>query len=239
MYELDEEHTSFIIDCGLYNYKVIPFGLKNTEANYQRLVNMMFKDLIGRTMEAYMDDMLIKSRMAGDHVEHLGHMFKILRKYQMKLNPLKYAFGIGSRKFLGFMVNQEGIEANLERIKALLEMSSPKKRKEVMSLVGRVVALSRFVSRTIDHCVPFFDVLKGSKRFEWTDACEQAFQALKEHLGHLPLLSKLIDREKLYLYLNVSKETVNAALVREEEKVQWPIYYVNKRLVDAETRYAK
>ena len=98
-------------------------------------------------------------------------------------------------------------------------MSSPKKPKEVMSLVSRVAALSRFVSRATDRRVPFFDVLKESKRFEWTNKFEQAFQALKERLGLLPFLSKSIDGEKLYLYLVVSKEAVSAALVREEEKV--------------------
>ena len=106
----------------------------------------------------------------------------------MKLNPLKCAFGVGSGKFLGFMVNQRGIEAKPEKIKVLLKISSPKKSKEVMSLTSRMVALSRFVSRATDRDAPFFDVLKGSKRFEWIDKCEQAFQALKEHLGCLLLL---------------------------------------------------
>ena len=110
MYKPNEEHTSFITDRGLYCYKVMSFGLKNTGATYQKLVSMMFKDLIRKTMEVYIDDMLVKSRMAEDHVEHLGQMFEILRKYQMKLNPLKCAFGVDSRKFLGFMVNQRGIE---------------------------------------------------------------------------------------------------------------------------------
>ena len=97
-------------------------------------------------MEVYVDDMLVKSKMIGDHAEHLKQMFIILWKYQIKLNPLKCAFGVGSGKFLGFMVNQHGIEANPEKIKALLEMSSPKKPKEVMSLIGKMVALIRFVS---------------------------------------------------------------------------------------------
>ena len=130
---------------------------------------MMFKDLIGKTIEVYMDDLLVKSRMVGDHVEHLGKMFEILKKYQMKLTALKCAFVVGSRKFLGFMVNKRGIEDNSEKIKALLETSSPKTPKEVMSLTRRVAALSRFVSRATDHCAPYFDMLKWSKRFEWTD----------------------------------------------------------------------
>ena len=81
MYEPNKEHISFITDRGFYCYKVMSFGLKNVGATYQRLVNMMFKDLIEKTMEVYVDDMLVKSRMVGDHVEHLGQMFEILRKY--------------------------------------------------------------------------------------------------------------------------------------------------------------
>ena len=90
----------------------------------------------------------------------------------MKLNPLKCAFRVSLGKFMGFMINQQGIEANPEKIKALLEISSPKKPKKVMSLASRVAALSRFVSCTTDRCAPFFDVLKGTKKFEWTDKCE-------------------------------------------------------------------
>ena len=116
-------------------------------------------------------------------------------------------------------------------------MSSPKKHKEVMSLVGKMAALRRFMSRATYHCEPIFDVLKGSKKFEWIEKCEQAFKAIKEHLGHLPLLSKPIEGENPYLYLIVSEEAVSAALVRKEGKVQWPVYYVSKKLLDAETRY--
>ena len=198
---------------------------------------MMFKDLIRKMMEVCVEDMLVKSKVAEDHIKHLGQMFDILRKYQMKLNPLKCAFGVVSEKFLRFMVNQRGIEANPEKIKALLEMSSLKKPKEVMSLVGKVAVLSRFVLWAANHCMPFFDVLKRSKKFEWTNKCEHAFQALKEHLECLPPLSKLVDGEKLYLYLTFSKDAVSAFSVKEEEKVQCPVSYVSKRLLDAETRY--
>ena len=80
-------------------------------------------------------------------------------------------------------------------------------------------------------------MLKGSKKFEWTDRCEHVFQALKEYLGRSPLLSKPIEGEKLYLYLTISKEAMNTTLIREEEKVRWPIYYMSKRLLDAKTQY--
>ena len=160
--------------------------------------------------------MLVKSKMARDHIEHLNKKFNILQKYRMNLNLLKCAFGVELGKFLRFMVTQRGIETNPEKINALLEMGSPRKPKEVMSLASRMTALSHFVLRATDCCTPFFDVLKGSKKFEWKEKCEQAFLALKEHLGRLPLLSKPTEGEKLYLYLVVSKEAVSATLVREE-----------------------
>ena len=116
MHAPDQDHTSFITDRGLYCYKVMPFGLKNAGATYQRLVNKMFAGLIGQTMEVYVDDMLVKSRKADDHVSHMGEMFKVLRQYGMKLNPLKCSFGVSSGKFLGFIVHARGIEANPEQV---------------------------------------------------------------------------------------------------------------------------
>ena len=101
------------------------FGLKNTGATYQRLVNKIFKPLIGHTMEVYVDDMITKSRELVDHVQHLEETFDLLRKYRMKLNPKKCAFGISLGKFLGFMVSHQGIEANPEKIWAIIEMKSP------------------------------------------------------------------------------------------------------------------
>ena len=112
-----------------------------------------------------MDEMLVKSKPTADHVAHLSDTFTVLRKYQMKLNLLKCAFMVVSRKFLSFMVNHRGIEANPEKIQALIDMQSLSKTKEVQSLTGRVAALSRFISRATNKCIPFFDSLKGSKRF--------------------------------------------------------------------------
>ena len=122
MHVPDQEHTSFMTDHKLNCYKVMSFGLKNTGATYQRLVNMMFKQQIGKTMEVYVDDMLVKSKTAVDHIAHLSNTFVILRKYRMKLNLLKCVFGEASGKFLGFMVNHKGIEANPKKIQVLIDI---------------------------------------------------------------------------------------------------------------------
>ncbi|XP_052295858.1 uncharacterized protein LOC127901870 [Citrus sinensis] len=138
MYEQDEESTAFITNQGLFCYRVMPFGLKNAGATYQRLVNKVFKPLIGKTMEVYVDDMITKSKIPKEHVRHLEETFELLRKYKMKLNPEKCAFGVESGKFLGFMVSHRGIEANPEKIQAIVQMTSPRNLKEMQSLTGRL-----------------------------------------------------------------------------------------------------
>ena len=120
----------------------MPFGLKNAGATYQRLVNRMFQKQIGTTMEVYIDDILEKSTTAELHIAHLSEEFQILRKYNMKLNPAKCAFGVSAEKFLGLIVNHRGIEANPDKIKALLDMPPPSGIKEVQRLTGRIAALS-------------------------------------------------------------------------------------------------
>ena len=112
----------------------MPFGLKNAGATYQRLVNKMFKKQLGASMEVYIDDMLVKSTTVELHIAHMSEAFQILREYNMKLNPAKCAFRVSAGKFLGFIVNNRGIEANLDKIKVMLNMLPPSNIKEVQRL---------------------------------------------------------------------------------------------------------
>ena len=127
MDELDQEKTSFVTSQGLFCYKVMSFGLKNAGATYQRLMNKMFANQIGRNVQVYIDDMLVKSRME-DHLEDLKETFNTFHYYNMKLNLSKYAFGVTVGKFLGFIMSQRGIEANHDKIRAIIEMTPPKER---------------------------------------------------------------------------------------------------------------
>ena len=141
----------------------------------------------------------------------------------MKLNPTKCAFGVTSGKFLGFLVSQRGIEANPEKIKAILDMHHPNTEKEVQQLNGRIVALSRFMNG-----------------FSWSDECEQAFEDLKRYLASPPLLVKPQVGETLYLYLATSSEAISSVLVRENEcRTHQPIYYASKVLHGVEARYSE
>ncbi|XP_034225475.1 uncharacterized protein LOC117635208 [Prunus dulcis] len=235
MHPEDQAHTSFIMDRGLYCYKVMPFGLKNAGATYQRLVNHLFAPLIGNTMEVYVDDMLVKSRTADKHIPNLSAMFTILKQYKMRLNPTKCAFGVAFGKFLGFMISQRGIEANPEKIQAILDMTIPKTVKDIQSLTGRVAALTRFISKATDRCAPFFKALKGTKRnITWTAECETAFSELKEYMGRAPLLSTPEHGDILVIYLSVSVSAVSSVLIRSKDNAEHPVHYVSKALQDAE-----
>ena len=213
----DQEKTSFVTGQGTYCYRVMPFGLKNVGATYQRLVNRMFQKQIRASMEVYIDDMLVKSTTAEFHITHLSKAFQILREYNMKLNPAKCAFGVSAEKFLGFIVNNHGIEANPDKIKAVLDMAPPSNIKELQRITGRILALSRFVSKASDKCQPFFQVLK--KDFQWDTQCEEAFAALKTYLSSPPILVSPSERELLTLYLVVSDFSTSAVLVRDKDRV--------------------
>ena len=131
MDEDDQEKNLFVTSQGLYCYNIMPFGLENAGATYQRLVNRMFSHQIGRNVEVFVDDMLVKRKDEANHLEDLKETFSTLCKYNMKLNLAKCVFAIASGKFLGFMVSQQGIEENPDKFKAIIEVKSPKTMKEV------------------------------------------------------------------------------------------------------------
>ena len=194
---------------------MMPFELKNAGATYQRLMNKMLAHQLGRNIQVYVDDMLVKSVRENDHLSDIQETFNTLRSYNMKLNPSKCVFGVTAGKFLGFMVSQRDIEVNPEKVRAILELEPPRTVKAVQSLNRKVAVLNRFVSKATDKCLPFFRVLR--KSFEWTNECQKAFEDLKKYLSSPPLLSSSMPGEKLYLYIAVSQAAVSAALVRDEE----------------------
>ena len=110
----DQERTAFVTLIRNYHYKVMPFGLKNAGATYQRMMTRMFKPQLEKNIEVYIDDMVVKSKLESEHVNDLWNIFEILRRHKLRLNAFKCSFGVGSRKFLGYMVTHRGIEVNLD-----------------------------------------------------------------------------------------------------------------------------
>ena len=179
MHHSDRGKTAFTTDDANYFYKVMSFDLKNAGATYQRLMDKIFKGMIGRSVEVYVDDIVVKSDSCGQHIKGLQEVFDALRRVNMRLNPEKCAFGVEGGKFLGFMLTHRGIEANPDKCKVITKMRSPKNLKEIQQLLGRLTALSRFVPRLAERIRPIATMLRKTSKFSWNEECEQIFGQLK------------------------------------------------------------
>ena len=162
----DQEKTSFVNLIGNYHYKVMPFGLKNAGSTYQRMMTKMFESQIGKNIEVYKDDMVVKSKIVSKHIRDLTNIFKILREHKLRLNASKCSFGVSSGKFLGYMVTHRGIEVNPDQVKAINNLQPLWIPKEVQKLTGMTAALNQFISRLVDRCRLFFLLMNKWKGFE-------------------------------------------------------------------------
>ena len=163
----NRKHTAFVTVDGLYCYVVMPYGLKNTLPIFVRTMSKTFGDLIRDWVEVYVDDIMVKTKRGSTLVEDLTLVFDKLRATRTKLNPEKCVFGVSAGKLLGFLVSHRGIEANLEKIKAIETMRPPARIEDVQKLTGSLAALSRFISRLAERALPFFKLLwksRGEKR---------------------------------------------------------------------------
>jgi hypothetical protein len=211
----DRKHTAFVTVDGLYCYVVMPYGLKNALSTFVRAMSKSFGDLIRDRVEVYVDDIVVKTKRGSTLVEDLTLVFDKLRVTHTRLNPEKCVFGVSARKLLGFLVLHRGIEANLEKIKAIETMRPPARIKDVQKLTGSLAALSRFISRLTERVLPFFKLLWKSDPFSWTEEAERAFQELKQYLVSLPILVVPEPGESLYLYIAAATEVVSMVQVVE------------------------
>ena len=209
----DQEKTTFVTPVGNYHYKVMPFGLKNAGSTYQGMMTKMFELQLGKNVEVYIDDMVVKSKLVSEHVEDLTSIFEILREHKLRLNESKCSFGMSSGKFLGYMVTHKGIEVNPNQIKAINNLQPPRNPKEVQKLTRMMAALNRFISKSTDRCKPFFLLLHKCKEFKWSDECVVAFKQLKKYLSCPPIMSSPVVDEVLFAYIAVALYAISFALI--------------------------
>jgi hypothetical protein len=171
----DEEKTSFMTAFGTFCFVRMPEGLKNAGCTVSRMIAIVLHPQLRRNILAYVDDIVVKSIQRGDYIGDLAETFANLRVVNLRLNPEKCVFDIHKRKVLGCIISTKGIEANPDKIKALIEIQEPVSVKDVQKLIGIVVALNRFIPRAAERSFPFFQVLKSSKNFQWSETQIQAF----------------------------------------------------------------
>jgi hypothetical protein len=221
----------------------MPFGLKNAGATYQRAIQACFEKQLNKNVEAYVDDMVIKTRNSDMLIANLEETFASLREYQWKLNPNKCVFSVPSGKLLGFIINHRGIEANPDKISAITKMKAPTCIKDVQKLTGCMAALNRFILRLGERGLPFFKLLKYQEKFVWTPEADQALAQLKDFLSKPSVLTAPRKNEQLLLYLIVTTHVVSTAIVVERQEdghaylVQRPVYFVSEVLSESKARY--
>ncbi|GJY23487.1 reverse transcriptase domain-containing protein [Tanacetum coccineum] len=236
----DEEKTAFITSQGIFCYSKMPFGLKNAGSTYQRLVDKAFQRQIGRNLEVYVDDLVIKSRTEEEIIRDITETFKTLRQINMKLNPKKCTFGMQEGMFLGYKVSTNGLKACPDKADAVLSLPSPRCIKDVQKLNGKLASLNRFLSKSAEKSLPFFKTLKNCTKksdFQWTPEAEEAFKQMKKLIAELPTLTAPREREELIIYLAAAKEAISAVLMTDREGRQIPVYFVSRTLRGPEVNY--
>ena len=181
--------------------------------------------------------MVVKSKLVSEHIEDLTSIFEILREHKLHLNASKCSFGVGSGKFLGYMMTHRGIKVNPDQIKAINNLQPPRNPKEVQKLTGMMATLNRFIFKSTDRCKPFFLLLHKWKEFKWSNKCVVAFQQLKQYLSHPPIMSSPVVDEVLFAYIAVALYAISFMLIRVDSGIQRPVYYVSKSLNEAEVCY--
>jgi hypothetical protein len=200
------------------------FGLKNVGVTYQKAIQKCLKSQIGRNVEAYVDDVVVKTTEEDQLITDLAETFTNLREFQWKLNPTKRVFGVPSRFLLGFMVGHRGIEANPVKVNAIRNMAKPSCKKDVMKLTGMMAALGCFISKLDEKGLPFFKLLKKADKFVRDEEAQKVFDALKESLTTPPIMTPPTPGETLLLYISATTNVVSTILVAEREEGQaYPI----------------
>jgi hypothetical protein len=209
----DEPQTSFITLNGTYCYLRMSDGLKNAGGSFSRMTSKVLSTQIGKNILTYVDGIIVKSTKQESHIVDLQETFAKFRKAGLKLNPEKCVFGVKKGKFLGCLVSTKGIEANPSKIEAILRMEPPKSRKGAQRLTRRLTSLNRFISRSTERNLPFFEVLKSAKVFQWGPYQQKVFKDLKQYLIQLTTLTPPSSGALLLLYAVASHAAVSAALV--------------------------
>jgi hypothetical protein len=234
MKEEDKANTSFITPFGTYCFIRMLEGLKNAGSTFSRLTKTVLEGQVGRNIFMYVVDIVVVSKNKEYHLADLTETFANMRDARLRLNPEKCVFGVRQGKILGYLVSHRRVEANPTKIQAIINMTPPQSTRDVQRLTGRLAALNRFISKSVERSLPFLKTLRGAKDFAWGPEQAAAFASLKQHLSDLVILTSPGPMLPLLLYIAASPYAVSATLVQEQDREgttrQCPVYYVSEVL---------
>ncbi|KAM2945659.1 hypothetical protein COP2_028548 [Malus domestica] len=241
--EADVHKTAFRCPgaLGTYKWVIMPFGLKNAGATYQRAMNTIFHDLIGTIIEVYIDDVVIKSKRRQSHLNDLQQAFLRMRQHNLKMNLAKCTFGVSTGNFLGFLVHHRGIEVNENKAHVIINAPPPTMKKQLQSLLGKINFLRRFITNSTGKMKAFSTFLKlnYSDKFEWTAEHQAAFTQIKVSLTTPHVLVPSRRDKPLKLYISAVEESIGCLLAQDNDVGrEQAIFYLSRNLNQPEINYS-
>ena len=234
--EEDKEKTAFGCHRGLFEYNVLPFGLSNGPSIFQQLMSIVLQDF-GDFCMAYLDDIIIFSPTLDDHTKHIQMVFDRLRVHGLKLKLSKCKFMQRQTQYLGFIINEEGIMTDPEKVRVIKEMIAPTTVKGVRSFIGMCSYYRRFIPKFSEIAKPLIRLTKKFTKFEWTQDCQTAFDLLKRCLVTAPVLAYPDINKPYILYTDASDGCIGACLTQNLIDGEKPIYYLSHKLTKSQNNW--
>ena len=236
--ERDKEKTAFVANNKLYQFNVMPFGLCNAPATFQRLMDTILRNLSWKYCLVYLDDIIVFSADFATHVKRLGAVMTALQNANLKLQPNKCKFAMQEVDYLGFNISADGLQPDRRNIKSILDMAEPKSKDEVRRCLGMMSYYRRFVANFASTAACLFELTKKDSTFIWTDETKNAFNKLKTDLVKAPILIYPNFSKEFEIFCDASNVAIGAALVQRLREIIHPVAYASKQLNKHERAYS-
>jgi hypothetical protein len=233
----DVKKTALITKTGLYDWNVMPFGLKNATSTFTITMSLVFKELGDKFLKVFVDDLNVHSECWEDHFRHLEAVFSKLREVNLKLNPGKCCFAAKSITFLGHVVSQEGTRPDPGKVTAVAHFPIPRIVTNVRSFLGLTGYYRNYVRGYSRLAVPLFELTKRDVSFVWDLGCQRAFETLKSALVAAPVLTRPDFTKPFYLDVDWSPKGVGAILSQRDGRMERVIAYASKGLTSMQRRF--
>ena len=234
----DEWKTAFRTKYGLYEYTVLPFGLANAPAYFQKFMDKLFKDMIGKFVVIYLDDFLIYSKDPETHREHIKAVLERLRENNLYAKREKCKFGVRKVKFLGHEITAHGRRTNEDKVKAVRDWPVPRNRRELLKFLGLANYLRKFVKNFSEICLPLHRLLRKGVSFFWSTKTQTAFDSIKEAITTAPVLQHVQPKEPFWIETDASDYAIGCVLMQKDKNGDLrPCAFYSRSLRDAERNY--